>query len=84
MFQTIDHIPRTCPKQLEFVRLHTGQYHTLISKRVTDVSDVSMPSIFTEDVERRPVLKRDASISENDSDKMYVLSSSQLSILSYT
>ena len=83
MFQTIDHVPRTCPKRLEFVRLYTGQYHTLLSKRVTDVSDVSMPSVFTDDVKRRPVLKRDASISENDSDKMYVLSSSQLSTFSY-
>jgi hypothetical protein len=57
---------------------YTGRYHTLLSRKITDDSDVSIPSVFAEDIERRPGLKRDVSLSENDSDKMYVLSYSQV------
>ena len=57
---------------------NTGHYHTLLSRKITDTSSVSMPGVFTEDMERRPGLKGDAVISENDSDKMYVVICSQL------
>lgn len=71
-FQAIDHIPRICPKRLEFVPRYGGRYHTLLSRKITKDSDVSMSGLFIEDIKLRPALKRDASISESDFDKMYV------------
>ena len=72
MFQAIDQIPRICPKRLEFVSRYTGHYHTLLSRKIPDTSDVSMPGLFAEEMERTPGLIGDAVVSENDSDKMYV------------
>jgi hypothetical protein len=72
MFQAIDQIPRTCPKRLEFVPRYSGHFHALLSRKVPDTSGVSMPGLFTEEMERRPGFIGDVMVSENDSDKMYI------------